>query len=72
MGDDELNFTEEEAQDWADDPRNQAQDWDAPARLFALSALSVMAVLIFIWLVSITVQQPAPVPPVPGPPLPVM
>jgi hypothetical protein len=24
MGDEELNFTEKEAQGWADDPRNQA------------------------------------------------
>ena len=24
MGDEELNFTEEEARSWADDPRNQA------------------------------------------------
>lgn len=59
MGDDELNFTEEEAQVWADDPRNQPQDWSTPEHALALSVVLVIAVLIVIWLISIPVQHPS-------------
>jgi hypothetical protein len=60
MGDDELNFTEEEARDWADDPRNLPQDWSKPEQAFALSAILVIAVLVLMWLLSIPIQQQAP------------
>lgn len=52
MGDDELNFTEEEARCWADDPRNQARDWGAPERAFALAVALVILVLTLIWVAS--------------------
>lgn len=57
MGDDELNFTEEEARCWADDPHNQAQDWGAPERALAVSLVLVVFVLILIWLASIPSSQ---------------
>ena len=50
MGDEELNFTEEESRHWADDPRNQAQDGRIFARRLLLCFLLVGVVLLIIWL----------------------
>jgi hypothetical protein len=60
MGDEELNFTEEEAQCWADDPRNQAQPGQALSRPFAVCLLLVIAVLIFFWLATSPGEQHRP------------
>jgi hypothetical protein len=48
MGDDQLNFTEEEAQSWADDPRNQAPKTGLCATLI------VGCILLLILLVAVT------------------
>jgi hypothetical protein len=49
MGDEELNFTEEEARCWADDPRNQAHRSGAVASamiiLFVIALVSVIAAM---------------------------
>ncbi|MFB3826708.1 MAG: hypothetical protein ACE15B_08055 [Bryobacteraceae bacterium] len=50
MGDEELNFTEEEARCWADDPRNQAQEGSALGSRLAAVLLLTIASLILIWL----------------------
>lgn len=50
MGDEELNFTEEEARIWAGDQRNQAQDGRIFARRLFLCFLLVMLVLLIVWL----------------------
>lgn len=62
MGDDELNFTEEEARCWADDPRNQAQEGRTLSRALAIWFLLVIAALVFLSLVASTgvPQEPAP------------
>lgn len=52
MGDDELNFTEEESRDWESDPRNQAQQPAMIARPLAVFFLLVAAALIIVWLAS--------------------
>lgn len=52
MGDEELNFTEEEAREWAGDPRNQAQDGKVLVRRLLLCFLLVSAVLLIVWLTS--------------------
>jgi hypothetical protein len=49
MGDDELNFTDEEARCWADDPRNHAQK--SPA----VVSVIVACVLLLITLIAIMV-----------------
>ena len=51
MGDEELNFTEEEAQCWADDPRNQAP------KSGALAGVIVACVLLLIVLVAVIAAQ---------------
>ena len=48
MGDEELNFTEDEAQCWADDPRNQAPKSGPVAALIAVCVLLVMVLLALI------------------------
>lgn len=45
MGDEELNFTEEEAQCWADDPRNQAQNSGAMAAVLLACILFLIALV---------------------------
>ncbi len=52
MGDEELNFTEEEARYWADDPRNQAQEGRTLSRALAVWFLLVIAALVFLSLVA--------------------
>jgi len=47
MGDEELNFTEEEARIWADDPRNQA-----PKSGGLLASVIVACVLLLIVLIA--------------------
>ena len=51
MGDDELNFTEEDARGWADDPRNQ------PVRSGVLASIIVACVLLLIVLVAVFAAQ---------------
>lgn len=58
MGDEELNFTEEESRIWADDPDNQAQDGRIFVRRLIWCFLLVTAVLIVIWLTSASGVQP--------------
>jgi type VI protein secretion system component VasF len=50
MGDEELNFSEEEAKCWADDPRNQAQQGLTLSHPLAFCLLTVIATVVFIWL----------------------
>jgi len=45
MGDEELNFTEEEARCWADDPRNQARKFDAAVGIAAICVLFLVALI---------------------------
>jgi hypothetical protein len=52
MGDDELNFTEEEARCWADDPRNQADQAKLLLRPVAVWVLVLVAILLVLWLAS--------------------
>lgn len=60
MGDDELNFTEEEARDWDRDPRNQAQKSAMFVRPLAVFLLIVAAALIVVWLASRAVVEYRP------------
>lgn len=53
MGDEELNFTEEEAQAWAGDPRNQGQEAEPFMHAFAICCLLVITILLCVWLSSI-------------------
>ncbi len=57
MGDDELNFTEEEARCWADDPRNQAQPGHAIARHLAIWLFVLMIALILMCLANSAAQN---------------
>ncbi len=50
MGDDELNFTEEEAQCWANDPRNQACRMGAVARRALTWFLLLVGIIAVVWL----------------------
>lgn len=52
MGDEELNFTEEEARCWADDARNQPEKGGKLLRPLTVCFLLVIAVLLIIWLTS--------------------
>ena len=47
MGDEELNFTEEEARSWADDPRNQAP------KSGPLGSIILVSVLLLIFLIAL-------------------
>jgi hypothetical protein len=61
MGDEELNFTEEEAQCWANDACNQAEEGRALSRSFVVCALLVIAALVFLWLATFSGgRQPSP------------
>ncbi|HUB34188.1 MAG TPA: hypothetical protein VMA31_14200 [Bryobacteraceae bacterium] len=51
MGDDELNFTEEEAASWKDDPRNQAHGLSAVTSS-ALACVLLLAAMIALVLVA--------------------
>ena len=42
MGDEQLNFTEEEAQPWADDPQNQAPKADAVGSIIVVCLVLVV------------------------------
>jgi hypothetical protein len=53
MGDEELNFTEKEAQLWAGDPRNQGQEAEPFMHAFAICCLLVITILLCVWLSSI-------------------
>jgi hypothetical protein len=48
MGDEELNFTEEEARCWADDPRNQPRDNQKTLGIVAICALLLVAFIAFV------------------------
>ena len=50
MGDDELNFTDEEARVWASDPDNQPNDGGRFALGLAVVLVIVIAVLVIVWL----------------------
>jgi hypothetical protein len=45
MGDEELNFTEEEARGWADDPRNQAHEGRAVVGVLTFCVLLLVALI---------------------------
>jgi len=45
MGDDELNFTDDEARCWADDPRNQPRKEHALLHVLVLSFLLLSALV---------------------------
>lgn len=47
MGDEELNFTEEEARCWADDPRNQAHDNRAAVGIIGVGVLLLITLFTF-------------------------
>ncbi len=64
MGDEELNFTEEEARCWADDPRNQAQEGGALGSRLAVCLLLTVASLILIWLAYASTARDRVSPPV--------
>jgi hypothetical protein len=48
MGDKELNFTEEEARCWADDPRNQARTNRGVVGIVAVYVLLLVAFIAFV------------------------
>lgn len=52
MGDEELNFTEMEAQCWADDPRNQAHGLGAGTGIVAVCILLLAALIAFVFATS--------------------
>jgi hypothetical protein len=45
MGDEELNFTEEEASGWASDPRNQAHDQGSLVRAILVCCLILIGII---------------------------
>jgi hypothetical protein len=51
MGDEELNFTEEEAQSWADDPRNQPQNIGLRVGIL-IACVVLLIVLVIIGLIN--------------------
>ncbi len=57
MGDDELNFTEEEADIWASDPDNQPNDGGRFALGLAVVLVIVIAVLVIVWLANSPAAQ---------------
>ncbi len=57
MGDEELNFTEEEARCWADDPRNQGQEAEPFMHAFVICCLLVITILLCVWLSSIAASH---------------
>jgi type VI protein secretion system component VasF len=57
MGDDELNFTEEEARSWAGDPRNQPAESERMARVPMACILLVAAIIIFVLLLGFSAVQ---------------
>lgn len=57
VGNDELNFTEEEARCWADDPRNQAQPGHAIARYFAIWLFVLLIALVLMCLANLAVRE---------------
>jgi hypothetical protein len=48
MGDEELNFTEEEAQCWADDPRNQPRNNGSAVGIVVVCVLLLVAFIAFV------------------------
>ncbi len=67
MGDEELNFTEEEARSWAGDPRNQPTESERLARVPVACILLVVAIIIFVFLLGFSaVQHQSAVGPVVG------
>jgi len=48
MGDGELNFTEDEARCWADDPRNQACDNRGTVGIVVICVLLLVAFIAFV------------------------
>ncbi len=70
MGDEELNFTEEEARCWADDPRNQAPKVDSPWHPLVIFFLMMVATAVLIWAAGSRLLEPeGPAPPA-APPAP--
>jgi hypothetical protein len=57
MGDDELNFTEEETRCWADDPYNQAPPAESALRPFAVFVLALIAIVTVLWVASSSVPE---------------
>jgi hypothetical protein len=57
MGDEELNFTEEEARSWAGDPRNQPTESERLARVPLACILLVAAIIIFVLLLGFSAVQ---------------
>lgn len=53
MGDEELNFTDEEARCWADDPHNQAQEDRTFVRAVLVSLILVISIVIVAFLASL-------------------
>jgi hypothetical protein len=62
LGDDELNFTEDEARCWASDPNNQPHDGGRFALGLAAVLMIVIAVLTIVWLAN----SPGPAVPASG------
>lgn len=67
MGDEELNFTEEEARSWAGDPRNQPTENERLTKVPVACILLVVAIIIFVLLLGFSaVQHQSAVGPVVG------
>ncbi len=62
VGDDELNFTDDESQCWASDPNNQPHDGGRFALGLAAVLIIIIAVLVIVWLANSPVVQPGHVP----------
>ncbi len=60
MGDDELNFTGEEARCWADDPHNQAHNDPVLLRAILTSLLVLIAFVILAFVASLRDSGPGP------------
>ncbi len=59
MGNEELNFTEDEACCWADDPRNQpARHKPLPLTILILALLIGAALIVFAWLENSGTREP--------------
>jgi hypothetical protein len=57
MGDDELNFTEEEARSWSGDPRNQPAESERLTKVPVAYILLVVAIIIFVLLLGFSAVQ---------------
>jgi hypothetical protein len=67
MGDEELNFTEEEARCWEGDPRNQPAESERLASVPVACILLIVAIIIFVLLLGFSaVQHQSAVGPVVG------